>query len=194
MSGGSGGRGGRRPDPAVDAAIRKATLELLVERGFDLTFDEVAERAGVGRTSVFRRYPTKEALLTAVGEQVTIDRMEAPDTGSLDGDLAAAVEMIFGVFSRPEIEALARQSLVAAYRRQEGAFVLRSLLARRTELVTRVLERAAERGEIADAGRAPLVADLVTGVIMARLAVDGGLPRGEEAGAVARALGAAART
>lgn len=193
MSGGGGGRGGRRPDPAVDAAIRRATLELLIERGFELTFDEVAERAGVGRTSVFRRYPTKEALLTAVSEQVTIDRMEAPDTGTLDGDLAAAVAMIFGVFSRPEIQALARQSLVAAYRRQEGAFVLHALLARRLELVTRVLEQAADRGEIADAGRAPLVADLVTGVIMARLATDGELPGEEEAAALARALSAAAR-
>lgn len=189
---GGGAKGGRRPDPAVDEAIRNAALELLVERGFGLTFDEVAARAGVGRTSVFRRYPTKRDLVMAVAEQISIDRIEVPDTGALEGDLAATVGAVYAVFGRPRLQALARHALSASLQGGEGAAVLHALLDRRLALVTQVLERAVERGEIPDAERAPLVADVLSGVIMVRLATGVPLPEDEEADRLARALAAAA--
>ena len=188
-----GGRGGRRPDPVVDAAIRRAAAQLLAERGFELTFDEVAERAGVGRTSVFRRYATKHDLLLAGAEQVTIDTIEVPDTGSLEGDLTATVRTVFGVFSQPPTQQLARHALAATYRNQEGGEILRAVLGRRLALVDDVLRRAVKRGEIADTAHAMLVADLMSGVIMARLATGVALPTGEDADRVARAMAAAAR-
>ncbi|GAB2495952.1 TetR/AcrR family transcriptional regulator [Nocardiopsis aegyptia] len=188
----SGGRGGRRPDPTVDAAILAAAVELLAERGFDLTFDEVAARAGVGRTSVFRRYATKQDLVLAAAEQVTIERIDVPDTGSLRGDLGTAVARVYSVFGRDDVQPLARHALAAAYQGSEGGTLLRSVLGRRSDLVTEVLERAVARGEIPDSGRALLVADLLSGVIMARLATGVPLPEGEEADRVADALVAAA--
>ncbi|WP_116244532.1 TetR/AcrR family transcriptional regulator [Nocardiopsis sp. FIRDI 009] len=189
----SGSRGGRRPDPAVDAAILDAAAELLVERGFDLTFDEVAARAGVGRTSVFRRYATKQELVLAAAESVTIDRVEVPDTGSLDSDMVAVATTVFRVFSQPGTEALARHALAATFRNQEGEVILRTTLGRRLELVTEVLGRAVARGELPDTRNALVVADLLSGMIMARLASGLPLPRGEDAERVARALAAAAR-
>jgi AcrR family transcriptional regulator len=176
----------------VDAAILAAAVELLAERGFDLTFDEVAARAGVGRTSVFRRYATKQDLVLAAAEQVTIERIEVPDSGSLRGDLRAAVTRIYAVFGRADAQALARHALTAAYQSAEGGVILRAVLGRRLELVTEVLERAAARGEIPDSGRAPLVADLLSGVIMARLATGVPLPEKEEADRLTEALAAAA--
>jgi AcrR family transcriptional regulator len=176
----------------VDAAILAAAVELLAERGFDLTFDEVAARAGVGRTSVFRRYATKQDLVLAAAEQVTIERIEVPGSGSLRGDLRAAVTRIYAVFGRADTQALARHALTAAYQSAEGGVILRAVLGRRLELVTEVLERAAARGEIPDSDRAPLVADLLSGVIMARLATGVPLPEGEEADHLAEALATAA--
>lgn len=189
----SGGRGGRRPDPAVDAAIREAAAQLVFERGFELTFDEVAARAGVGRTSVFRRYPTKQELLLAAAEQVTIDRIDVPDTGSLEGDLIAAVRTVFHVFSQPPTQVLARHALAATYQNREGGDILRAVLGRRLELVDELLRRAVERAEIVDTSHARLVADLMSGVIMARLATGVPLPVDEDADRVARAMATAAR-
>lgn len=188
----SKGRGGRRPDPAVDEAVRRAAVELLLERGFELTFDEVAERAGVGRTSVFRRYATKQDLLLTAAEQVTIGRIEVPDTGSLRGDLAAAVRAVYGVFGEPSTQTLARHALVATLQDQAGSVIMRAILDRRLELVTGLLERAVERGEINGAHNARLVADLLSGVIMARMATGLPLPEAEEAEALADAMATAA--
>lgn len=172
-------RAGRRPDPTVDPAIRKATLELMMERGFELTFDDVAARAGVGRTTVFRRYATKNELITAAARGV-IDRMEFSDTGSLPGDVTAAVTTLFALFSREPLRLVAPHLLAAAVQGQPGGEVLRTVLGRRLELVTALLERAAVRGEIPNADRAPVVADLLTGVIVTRMATGAPLPQGEE--------------
>jgi AcrR family transcriptional regulator len=172
-------RAGRRPDPSVDPAIRKATLELMMERGFDLTFDDVAARAGVGRTTVFRRYATKHDLIAAAARGA-IDRMDFPDTGSLRGDLAAAVATVFDHFGREPLRLVAPHLLAAAGQGQPGGEILHGVLGRRLELVTALLDRAAARGEIRDAGRAPVVADLLTGIIVTRMATRAPLPHGEE--------------
>ncbi|WP_017588976.1 TetR/AcrR family transcriptional regulator [Nocardiopsis ganjiahuensis] len=186
------GRGGRRPDPAVDEAVRRAAVELLLERGFELTFDEVAERAGVGRTSVFRRYATKQELVLAAAEQVTIGRIEVPDTGTLRGDMGAAVLAVYGVFGEAATQTLARHALVAALQDQAGSVIMRAVLDRRLEMVTALLERAVDRGEITGTDRARLVADLLSGVIMARMASGQPLPEKEEAEALAAAMATAA--
>lgn len=188
----SKGRGGRRPDPAVDEAVRRAAVELLLERGFELTFDEVAERAGVGRTSVFRRYATKQELLLTAAEQITIERIEVPDTGTLGGDLVAAVRAVYGVFGEASTQTLARHALVATLQDQAGSAIMRAVLDRRLELVTGLLERSVKRGEITGTDRARLVADLLSGVIMARLASGQPLPEAKEAEALARAMATAA--
>lgn len=188
----SKGRGGRRPDPAVDGAIRRAAVELLLERGFELTFDEVAERAGVGRTSVFRRYATKQELVLSAAEQITIERIEVPDTGTLRSDLAAAVRAVYGVFGEASTQTLARHALVATLQAEAGSAIMRAILDRRLELVTGLLQRAVERGEITDADNARLVADLLSGVIMARMATGLPLPEAEEAEALAEAMATAA--
>ena len=57
-------RPGRRRDPEVDEAILDAALELFAEDGFrGVTIEGVAARAGVGKATIYRRYPTREALL-----------------------------------------------------------------------------------------------------------------------------------
>lgn len=68
---------GRPRDPTLDRAIREATLVLLRDRGYGgLTMSDVAERAGVAKTTMYRRWPTKaEMVLDALAgtlEQTTV--------------------------------------------------------------------------------------------------------------------------
>ena len=84
---------GRKRDHTRDDDILDATLDVLAEAGYGgLTMDMVAARAGAGKATIYRRWPSKEGLiLDAVArmksKQVDLDRL--PDTGALRSDLLA---------------------------------------------------------------------------------------------------------
>ncbi|GAA4821893.1 TetR/AcrR family transcriptional regulator [Actinomycetospora corticicola] len=85
-------RGGRPRDASRDTAILTAALEVLAEHGYErMTMDQVARRAGAGKATLYRRWPSKSDLVVQAVAQ--FDRMptldELPDTGSLRGDLLA---------------------------------------------------------------------------------------------------------
>jgi AcrR family transcriptional regulator len=82
---------GRHRDVSRDDALRQATIELLVENGYDrLTIDAVAARARAGKATVYRRWASKAELVV---DAVTrgYPRVDIPDTGSVRGDLEALV-------------------------------------------------------------------------------------------------------
>ncbi len=84
---------GRKRDPSRDADILDAALEVLAEEGYaGMTMDMVAERARAGKATVYRRWPSKPALvLDAVArlKKSAVDLEHLPDTGTLRGDLLA---------------------------------------------------------------------------------------------------------
>jgi AcrR family transcriptional regulator len=184
----AGKRGGRRQDPAVDAAIRSAVNELIFDRGVEMTYDEVAARAGVGRATVFRRYPTKRDLVLDAITHVTLERMELPDTGSVQGDFRRAVAEIMRVFGEPRMRQLTRQGLGESCRDEAFRSVLREVLDRRLEMITRLLGRGVERGELPATTDTRTIADLVSGVIAIRVAVGDPLPGEAEAESLADGL------
>src|SRR3954470_7765928 len=116
-----GGRSAR-----VRAAVLSATLEVLVETGYDgLSVDAVAARAGVHKTTVYRRWPTKAELVAAAAADRSEQPVPVPDTGSLAGALAALGHSIAGNVS-PELGAgLARTIIAAAAASDEVAQVNR---------------------------------------------------------------------
>ena len=66
-----------RWEPDAAGRLREAALELFVEQGYDATsVDQIAERAGVGRSTFFRTFPTKEAVIFPDHEEV-LARIEA---------------------------------------------------------------------------------------------------------------------
>src|SRR5690242_10569479 len=80
-----GGRSAR-----VRAAVHQAVTDLIAERGYgNFTVGEVAARAGVADTSVYRRWGNLEALLMDVAITWLTTQSPIPDTGSLAGDLRA---------------------------------------------------------------------------------------------------------
>lgn len=90
---------GRPRDERTHEAILAATRSLLLERGYaSLTIDAVARRAGTAKTSIYRRWPNRGALvLAAAADNVRIGIV--PDTGSTRGDLEAAVRQLATTFS-----------------------------------------------------------------------------------------------
>lgn len=88
--------GGRTAE--VAAKIFKATMGLLEAGGFTaVTYQAVAERAGVGRATLYRRWPDTATLVADAIQATAAERIEIADTGSLQGDLSTILHQI-GVF------------------------------------------------------------------------------------------------
>jgi AcrR family transcriptional regulator len=92
---------GRKRDPSRDAKILESTLEILAEVGVvGLTMDLVAARAGAGKATIYRRWPSKTELFTdavAHFKRIQVDPASLPDTGTLRADL-------LGLFKPQSIE------------------------------------------------------------------------------------------
>ena len=72
----------------VRSAVLDATSALLTEVGYDeLSVEEVASRAGVHKTTVYRRWPTKPELIADAAQVQAAEAVPIPDTGTLLGDL-----------------------------------------------------------------------------------------------------------
>jgi AcrR family transcriptional regulator len=97
---------GRPRDARADRAILEATLELIVELGVHgFRTEDVAARAGVGKGAIYRRYRSKDELVTAAVAALVGEEIAVPDTGSTRGDLLAlmrqAVELFGGSLPWP---------------------------------------------------------------------------------------------
>jgi AcrR family transcriptional regulator len=158
----------RRRNERSYQAILSSTLELLAELGFaGLTIDGIAARAGVGKATIYRHWPTRaELVLEAIGDVTS--RPALPDTGSLRDDLLVMVEQLnHGVTKGPLAPLLA--SLVdAADRDPELAALHRSFSARRRADVKDILQRAIDRGELAAGTDLELAVDLLAGPVIYR--------------------------
>jgi AcrR family transcriptional regulator len=82
---------GRPRDPVLEQAILDATVEVVVGSGFSAAkVDEIARRARTGKAAIYRRWPTKTALVIAAAQRLQGD-VAVPDEGSLREDLLACV-------------------------------------------------------------------------------------------------------
>src|SRR6516225_4008874 len=93
LAGTSGGAPRGRPrSQEADRAILTATLDLLAERGLAaMSIEEVAARAGVGKTTIYRRWPSKGLLALDAFVASFREEQPLPDTGTLRGDLLSAL-------------------------------------------------------------------------------------------------------
>ncbi|MEU9581508.1 TetR/AcrR family transcriptional regulator [Streptomyces chilikensis] len=142
-------RNGRPRSAAADAAILAATREALVELGWSrLTLGDVALRAGVAKTTLYRRWPGKnELVVDAVAE--LFDELELPDRGSLAADIEGVVLRFAAILARPE----ARSGLMAVVAESTLDDSLRerirtSIVERQKRLVREGKSRAQRRGEL----------------------------------------------
>lgn len=140
---------GRPRDPETDERITKAAAQLLLQRGFDrTTVDDVAARAGVGKATVYRRWPSKEDLAVAAMETLYAAEMPEPDTGSIRSDLAASYRSVLTFVNTPEGAAFLRTSIAESVRDDRIAALHRASVERREAHSRATFERAIARGEV----------------------------------------------
>ncbi|MEV4808056.1 TetR/AcrR family transcriptional regulator [Nonomuraea sp. NPDC049421] len=158
--------------PRKQREIFDATLRLVAERGYDgLTVEGVAERSGVNKTTIYRWWPSKAALLGAALVESDVLGLTVADTGSLRGDLVALVEGVRRLLTEPPGSDIAVAALAAAVRHPE--LDGRRFFADRFARERAVFERAARRGEL-DASADPLlIMDLLAGAVWMRAVLRG---------------------
>ena len=130
-------------------AILQATLKLLAEVGYErMSIDAIASCAGVGKTTIYRRYKSKADLvgdaIESLREEVTI-----PDTGSLWGDIDALITTAAQITLNP----LGRQTVAmiigtASSNPEFAQIYSTKYLQPRREAFAVVIERAKNRNEI----------------------------------------------
>ncbi|WP_345643397.1 TetR/AcrR family transcriptional regulator [Streptomyces tremellae] len=173
------GRTGRPRSPEADAAILAATRQALVEVGWSrLTMGDVAARAGVAKTTLYRRWPGRnELVVDAVA--VLFDELELPDLGTLSADVESVVRQFGALLDRPEAKTALMAVIAEATRDEELRRRIRTTIVdRQKRLVTAGRRRAEERGELppppgpeAAARDTDLVFDVVAGAVVHRTLV-----------------------
>ena len=138
-----GGRSAR-----VAAEVHQAVTDLLSERGYgNFTVGEVAARAGVADSSIYRRWGSLETLLADVALTRLNAQSPMPDTGSLAGDLRTYAAQVAREITGPDGLALLRLSVALSSTGDQGLQARDDLLLERRRQLQSMLDRATERGE-----------------------------------------------
>lgn len=162
-----------RLDRSRDPAILDAALAALAEHGYDAAnMNDIAARAGVGKAAIYRRWSSKAALMTDALVYWRPDLLsnDAPDTGSLSGDLDVIVER-----AKRNDDSLITNDLVlrvameAAHDPQLASALGDLLLFKGRRILSVVLTQAGDRGEISASRDWSLVGDVLTAMALMRV-------------------------
>lgn len=179
---------GRPRDPSADERIRAAAAELLLEHGVDgTTVDAVAERAGVGKATVYRRWPSKEDLALAAFDCVVEGEIPQPDTGSFVGDLTQIYTTLISFANSPDGTAFFRLMASESARDPRIADIYRCALGARLGECSRVFDAAVQRGELHPDADRGMIFEWPVAMIMMRVVMGKELPTKDDAAQIARA-------
>jgi AcrR family transcriptional regulator len=165
-------RPGRPRSAEADRAIFAKTLELLADEGLQgLSIERVADRAGVAKTTIYRRFPAKRDLVRAALESIAaFGQIDPPDTGNVRGDLHELARARVAVLKRTGTQLLLPRLMAEAGSDPElHALILTVFADPARDVVTEALRRGVQRGELRADVDVGLVTDLLAGVIVYRL-------------------------
>jgi AcrR family transcriptional regulator len=155
--------------------ILDATLAVLAEQGYDrMTIDLVAERAGMARATVYRRWPTKadlvlEAVRRMSNEDVgELDADRLPDTGSLRGDMVGMIRPFDDDQQQVRLHAMAGLLALARTDDRLADAASQAGIGQWTELNRVLIQRAVDRGEFPSPPDLDLLAGLIPTMCVAR--------------------------
>jgi AcrR family transcriptional regulator len=162
-------RAGRPRSEQADRAIIEAALDLFAESGPDgLCIEQVAARAGVGKATIYRRWPGKEDLMLAALAALKAPLPE-PKGESVRDDLVALLEAMRTEAVDP------RQVRQFALLMGEGARYPRlieryveAVVEPRRDVFRAVLRRGIATGELREAINVEVAVDMLTGTVLAR--------------------------
>jgi AcrR family transcriptional regulator len=160
-----------RPKSTPDEILALA-FELIAEHDVSgVTVDMIANRSGVSKATIYRRWPSREILI-----QATIDSMRRPsndpDTGSLRGDLTILLNELVAFLNRPVGGKVFAAFLNAAVRNPNLAALNREMTKDVRSVYKRVIARAVERDELAEDIDIRLLIDMLISPFLYRLLVD----------------------
>jgi AcrR family transcriptional regulator len=168
---------GRPRDPLTDDKITRAAAALLLERGFDkTTVDEVAARAGVGKATAYRRWPSKDDLAVAAMESLYSEEFPEADTGSIATDLAEAYRAVIAFVNTPVGADFVRTSIAESVRDHRIGALYRASTERREDQARRTFQKAVERGEVRPDADIECAVQWLGGMIVARAVVGRPMP------------------
>jgi AcrR family transcriptional regulator len=173
-----GSRPGRRRSEASRLAILDAALDLAAEEGYpNLTVDGIAGRAGTGKQTIYRWWPSKDdVLLEALAVKADL-HIPIPDNGSYRADLHSFLTASFNLGQQQLVVEVLRALMARA--QLDDAFGQRfrtAFLQRRRDALAVIVERAQRRGDLPSHLRPGTVADIIFGVIWYRVLATGQPP------------------
>lgn len=172
---------GRPRDPAVDQRITAAAAELMLLRGFDnTTVDDVAAKAGVGKATVYRRWPSKEDLALAAITELFANEFPEPDTGTIRGDVEESITRLVEFVNTEQGAAFLRMIIAESIRDPRIAALYRESTERSEQRARRTLERAIERGEVRPDINMDLAIQWISGLMASRAISGRPMPRLDE--------------
>ena len=148
-----------------------AALELAAEIGYGrLTIEGIAARAGVGKQTIYRWWPSKADILLEAGAAKAELRVPVTDRGSYRADLRAFLEASYEMAGYPGLADLLRALMAEAQvDREFGDRFRAAFLERRREALAVIIDRARERGDLPARPAPAIVADIVFGTIWYRI-------------------------
>jgi AcrR family transcriptional regulator len=130
-------------------AVLDATVAELAATGYGaLTVEAVAARAGVHKTTLYRRWGSRQRLVADAVEAFAAASVEAPDAGGVDEDLRQWARSVVAMLTDRQSGALVRALVVGAAEAAEVRDLLRRFYVTRLTQVLPIVERAVERGEL----------------------------------------------
>ena len=164
---------GRPRSPHSEQSVFTAALTLFAERGYGgTTVEAIARTAGVGKQTIYRRWPDKAHLAADLYESIVPrDEIES-DTGSLHGDIEAMVGRLFDTYDTGPAAPLLAGLIAEGQGGATASTTLRTAFFDSRSQTTRDLfHRAAARGELPDGTDIGFLSDLLIGAIWMRLLV-----------------------
>ena len=161
---------GRPRDLARDEAIHQAALAVLSEVGYDrTTVEAIAQRAQVGKATIYRRFKNKEEILMAAMREHASCSLPQIDTGTLRGDLISLITEHVKLLKGPEGE-LMMSLLSIAHRDPElGKLLNQNSPIEAERESSKIFDRAIKRGEIAKRANIAFLSDVVPAIITHRI-------------------------
>lgn len=165
---------GRRRSSDAHEAIMDATVEILQEAGYTrLTVEGVAARARVGKTTVYRWWPTKSSLVI---EAIKLRLVLPPPqpTGDSRADIRAVIQRMADTFGRPPLSQVLPALVIDLTHDPQSAEQLSLMLGPRRAAHAAMLYSAAGRGDLPHDIDAHALLDTVAGAILYRALMRGG--------------------
>jgi AcrR family transcriptional regulator len=155
---------GRRRSDQAHRAILQAAREIMEEEGYRaVTIEGIAARAGVGKKTIYRWWPSKAAVALEALAVYTDEEAPFPDTGSLEGDLLAYFELSFAGLQGKSGTVLSGLAAEAQLDPEFAREFQRAFIVPRKEELVALLQRSRQRGELAPDTNLEVLADLIYG-------------------------------